>query len=776
MSAADAGLRRAHVYLQEARDRTLNAEGRVGALDSARAALLDARRARAIPEQLHPVLVMICEIGINDENSVARALVAQVVEEFCLRDIKSFIITCMPFLVRTLSDNQVMVIKRGIRALTTLFRKVLGYVVSVGVGEGPTVFPAISLHEWLEIQKKVVDLMDSPDAGVQNAATKFSETVVLALSYSEGRASSEHFTLNYAAHRALNHPLLDLTRLEMEGKRCVAMVSGLIYTALDIPHPPLPQSESPYVPKSRITAISLMTALSVLGNLVKRRDKLLDLTVPPLVLAVFAITGSRGPPSPTFHRLPDGQRRSIVMILRLTLLAARVYPHTRNNADIVTAANEIQHFEQMVLQERVQAQKQERAQAAARAGRPRVKPAAVIATAQPAAPVAPVGNSLKRPRAPDTPIARQFVPANEAFAYAQYIVRTMHPNEVVHFIMTRLLLDTPEDPNRAQNAPQDVSTSGVDATEPVDPRLQKRARKAEDELLPDSGRPSQLTILPVRRGPPVRRNAPPVVPLKLPLEGSVRLLYRCCKSILEREKTTLASGGGPLRDLVLAKQLAEIAFSDTEMSRHLCDAACTFIVDKIASRRELALAWLHAVLSVDRTGRSQEDIEQARDNLLLLSKQRLDAVASQKETPPVSDKEMAFDTLVKSEAIVLSKSSIPSTNTESVKDAATGSPEAVKKEIVDTKLATASSPIRDLDVELLTDSEDNITMRSCAVYDSLLTSILKKLLARDVMDDRDFTRMIVDAPLIPSSVIEMLHDACRDISQMKQGLKRCGTL
>lgn len=162
MSAADAGLRRAHVYLQEARDRTLNAEGRVGALDSARAALLDARRARAIPEQLHPVLVMICEIGINDENSVARALVAQVVEEFCLRDIKSFIITCMPFLVRTLSDNQVMVIKRGIRALTTLFRKVLGYVVSVGVGEGPTVFPAISLHEWLEIQKKVVDLMDSP--------------------------------------------------------------------------------------------------------------------------------------------------------------------------------------------------------------------------------------------------------------------------------------------------------------------------------------------------------------------------------------------------------------------------------------------------------------------------------------------------------------------------------------------------------------------------------------------------------------------------------------
>lgn len=771
MSSADDALRRAHVYLQDARDRSLDDDMRVGALDGSRISLLEARRARALPEQMHPLLLAILEVGIADRNQHARALVAQVIEETCLRDMKKFTIVCTPYLERTLADSNVLVIKRAVRTLTTLFRKVMGYVVSVGVGEGPSVFPSSCLRIWLEMQKKAVEFMNSSDAGIQKAATKFSETVILALTYSGGRPMAEHFTLDYAVHRGLDHPLLDLGVLEAEGRRCVMMVAGLIYTGLGVSAPSSLPPSSLFVPTARVAPASLMTALSVIGNLVKRREKILELTVPPLILAVHGITGSRGAVSPVFAQLPEGQRRSVIMMLRLTLFASRVYPHTRANPDLMGAYNDIFEYETKLVQEnRARLQKQAemaRRDAAARSGakmRPRL-PQSMPAMRAPDSESLP----MKRPRVPDQKIPAIEVPDRVAFGYMQYILRTMPPNEVVHFVMTRLLLDTPELPAPSQQ----VSGPANSAVE--DPRASKRARKVENEISRDS-----LTSR--KPAPVVRRQVPPVAALKLKSEDVVRLLHRVCNSILKREDLALASGASPMRNLVLGRLLACIALSDTSDAWALCKEACSFIVDKIDTRSELALAWLHAVLHAHAAQEASDVQEESVANLLVMSKQRAVAVAASAQgTPPNCGK----SSLIESEASVLS---IPAPTPESQD---TGAKQEDTMEST-TQLENADggeeknvaekieTPSRDeikaeVKVEAMSvvdeDGDDVMQMQSCEAYEKLLVHMLELIMENDNTNDAQFTNLIVEAPIIPDNVIEMLRAACRDVSKNELALR-----
>lgn len=776
MSASDAPLRRAHVLLQEASDASLDPPTRLLALESARTSLIDARKASAPLKHVTPLLLTLLETAIGDAHPSARALVANVVEDFCFRDVKSFIVVCMPFLFRTLSDANATVIKRGIRVLTTLFRKVLGHVVALGVGpshRSDGVFPEARLHDWLEVQKKVVNLMDSPDGGIQNAAAKFSETVVLALSYSDGRPSHDHFTLNYAASRKLDHPSLDLRALEAEGKRCVALVSGLVYAGLGIPPPQIPDAAPAYVPTSRISASCLMTALSVVGNLTKRREKIARLTVPPLILSVMAITRPRGRQSEMFASLPDGQRRSVIMTLRLTLHGTQAYGHLRTNADVVQATQSIQRYEAMIVQERNRAIKQQRAAAAAasRSGRPQMPSANVNH--------AVVGS--KRPRTtappPPHPAPMKLVPANDAFHFAQFFVQSMHPHELAHFVITRLLLSTPPDPNAPPPPPRPRAEVAERPARSADPRRSKRSRMEE-------------TVIDPRKAAPVRRVAPPVVALSLSADGSMRLLHRVCTSLLDREQTSFASGAGPLRNLVLGKQLAHIALDGSELSRKLCEVACAFIVDKIEARRELALAWLHAVLFADRQGRTEEDIEEANEKLLLLSKHRAEALSVMNRAREGAVKRITSGDLVKSEddvvkaktPLVKSEDTVlptsdPAAEPEPARNAQTN---GADENAVGAEEAAPSPMATGMDVDLFAANEEEPALQPPAVYETLLASILDKL--QTAGNDAAFIRMIVDAPVIPSSVIDMLHASCRDISRNERGLtalhdivaERCG--
>lgn len=752
MSASDDALARAHVCLQEARDHTLSADTRVSVLDGARNALLDARRARALPEQMHPLLVGILDTAIVDQNHHARALVAQVIEDTVIRDMKTFAVTCAPYMQRLLDDAHIFVIKRGVRAFTTLFRKVLGYIVSIGVGEGATVFPSESLRIWLEMQKQVVDLINSPDAGIQKAATKFSETVGLALSYTGGRPMAEHFTLDYAVYRGLDHPLLDLAVLEAEGRRCVSMVTGLVYTGLGVRVPAVLGQGQQYIPSVRVAPASLMTALSVIGNLARRREKICELTVPPLLLAVRAIVGGRGVASPVYLQLPEGQRKSVVMMLRLTLFASRAYPHMRANTDLMSALNDIHQFEMKIAQEtRARLQKQaEQAKREASATRTQMRAHPIARPVVGLSETAPPHTS-KRPRILGAEGPRIIVPDRLAFDHMQIILRSMPPKEVIHFVMTRLLLDTPE-----------AAPSRTEPPVAPDARALKRARKTEPEAIREA--------MPRKAVAVVRKQLPAVKALKLRADGMERLLHRVCKTILTREQLAIASGANRMRRLVLGRLLARIALSQSKHAWALCNEACSFIVDNIETRAELALAWLHAVLVAHNANKSGG----VREDNMVLDKQC--GLAE----PNCGKSSLTCGHVVKTEASVFPAPVAPSLceTQDEHESAVITMPQNTTVCAKEEQLVVEQKPLgeaQNADGDAVETDEEEIMeetpIESCDAYEKLLTRLLELIMESDNTNDSEFTRLIVEAPIIPHGVVQMLSGACRDVTKNELALK-----
>lgn len=678
MSSADTFLQRATAYLRDGRDTSQDAPSRYEALDASRAALLDARRARAPPLALLPIFTGILSVAGKDSSPVVRIVVPHVIEEFCFRDLRSFIPPATPFLLRALHDDDVLVAKRAVRAVTTLFRRLIGFAVNVGVGDA---FPESRLSEWMQMKEKALSHIRAPDDGLRKAATKFAETVVLAFSYSGGGgASPEHFTLEYAAKRRPDSPLLDCAKLEQEGVLCVRAVTQLVFDGLAGNLLTEKPDDSP--PVHGIPPASFMTAISVLTNLVRRRPKLIEISLPSLLSVVAAITATNCPPSRAFFALSPGQQLSVVSILRMCLLSLRGFAHTRPehyNTDINAALANLAAYEreqdnrrkeraaalaaQLQLKKQHQQQKQfppqhpqyqnphqphlqihQNVHPSPQHRFPPVPPHMLQQPTQgmpfhqpfpnnlkpepmlvppmpgPGLPVAPRPDMYahpmrpptdpapllqgpipphlqKRPRGPG--LAMQLgprLPAQEAFALSQSLLRSMPPQEVVNFIMTRLLLNIPpaESVPGAAEAARRAAKRPATASEEPSAKKSKRSRFGTKN---DSDRPASSSQL-VKK-PTVRKVAPPLVPANLKPEATEKLAVLCCRRVLTRDVQVRASGATALRLQLLGRILTSFVRKESDTYKTFCEEVCDYIVKNLDKGIPLARSWLHCLAVSD---------------------------------------------------------------------------------------------------------------------------------------------------------------------------------
>lgn len=803
--SGDTALQRAHAYLEDARDTSIDPASRCEALDAARSAILDARRARVQPQLLLPIFKDVCTAAASDSSYQVRCIVPRAVEDLCLREMKIFVPTATPFLVRSLHDNNVMVAKRAVRALTTLFRKLVGFVVSVGVSD--TTFPEARLSAWLQMQVKAISLIQSQDEGLRKAATKFAETVVLAFSYSGGAASPDHFTLDYILKTGSTCPLLDAAALEEEGVRCVKAVAQLIHAGLDGALTTVrPDGKS----STGLPPLSFMTAISVLSNLVRRRRKLLQSTLPPLLVVVTGITGPTRPPSPAFHSLTEGQKQSIISVLRFSILALRAYPHTRSGragTDVNLATNHLSNYEK----EQESRRKEIASSTAAKAKLQNTRSSASFPAAPPRhAPVQiqeqkpPTALPQQRRPDPNRPWPRP--PAKDAFLIAQNLSRSMPHKEVVNFIMTRLLLNIPP-PATVPGAvrPRNLQSPSAPTDEPVPKRPRRSRFGAKDEDL------SKQPSAPPKKVVAVRKVAPPVIAAKLSSEAADKLVTMCCRRVMTRELEASVSGAGPLRTQLLARLLASLSTGKTTAAQTFCDEACTFIATGIHGRVELALAWLHSLLIQEEFLKFTPNEGEAQQMLTTVQPHDEKALSPGESKEAVKDEEMVdkscADNVKSEQTLVSAENAIPNSVKQAREEQSTLSAQgsdtvnAVSAEHDNGADATAlpknqaipqpsdgvknqvqfdstglhanqdgeENVIADSQEEL--EDEEYVPLVVGEAYQRVFLKLLLLLKERSNLSSEVFSSVVTGAPVLPAKVLEMLDGLCKDASRTKLGLQ-----
>lgn len=754
MTSADNFLHRAAAYIEDARDLSQSASSRFDALDTARAALLDARRAHANPSFLLPLFTDLLTTAAGDSSYLVRIVVPHVIEDLCYRDLKSFVPPSTSFLLRSLHDDHVLVAKRAVRTLTTLYRKLIGFAVHVGISD--ETFPEARLTVWLQMHTKAISYIQASDDGLRKAATKFAESVVLAFSYSGGGASPDHFTLDYLDKRGSTSPLLNAAKLQSQGISTVQAVAHLVRQALDGQL----FSDKPngdMAPRLQgLPPSSFMTAIFVLGILVRRRPTLIEVSLPPLLEIVTAITAStvenrppdeinpmnrRPRPSQAFFDLSHGQQLSILNMLKLSLHALRGYAHTRSetwNIEINRAMGDLASYEQSVEMRKeehmpfsISQQHKQQGPHSMHKIEPRdinhneptsppQHPSSLFAHQVNAdsgahmrfkkAPNLPHPSSqssllaqpptgamrtldtismgsdahAKRPRSAPIPHMNTFLgvrlSTDDAYVATQAIVQTMRPQEVVNFIMTRLLLNIPPSdtvpgasaspasnsasrrskkrslasvssqpsegnegrgdhlqpyPQSAISNPQLKSTTNIPSQNAVpsnassgSSKRAKRSRFGSDRAnvssLPANGSEFGPTSASDQNAQyhqskkSVRKTMPPVIPAKLSVEATDRLIVMCCKRMVQRESVVRSCGAGPLRLQLLARILSSLLDKRSEKTifAQFCDDVCHYIVQNIERTIPLALAWLHSLV----VSQHFSNIQTKSDHIQSLSK------------------------------------------------------------------------------------------------------------------------------------------------------------
>lgn len=768
MSSADIALQRAHAYLEEARDLSQNISSRCEAFDASRSALLDARRAGVSADQILPIFTAICTTAIADSSRVIRGVVPQAVEDLCLRDMRSFIPAATSFMIRSLHDDSVPVIKRALRTLTSLFRKLIGFVVSVGVSE--ETFPESRLSVWFQMQQKAISFIHAEDEGLRKAAIKFSETVVLAFSYSGSAGSPDHFTLDYILKKGTTSPLLNLNKMEEEGVRCVRCVAEFTHFCLE------GNMWTSKPEKGRVAGLppaSFMTAIAVLSNLVRRRKKIIEVTLPPLLMVVSAVTGSGRLPSSAFLSLSDGQKQSIVQVLRFSVRSLRAYPHARQGragSDITLATNDLEKYEREVEANR-QESGQKRNQSAESVVAPKIEQEPQVSQQVPRP-------TLKRPRSQNSSEPWRRLPADEAHKFVQSFTRGMPHEEVVNFIMTRLLLNIPP----AESVPgaikaqqiQNASLARSDEPTPKRPRKGKSGVKETDRS--STAAPKKVA--------PVRKLAPPVVPVHLSPKATEKLVTICCRRVLKREAQAVSSGAGPLRLQILARLLAELAERKSDIASTFCDEACIYIVDNIENNIPLAQAWLYSLVFReqfseyhDTSGTAAKvaalpEPTSSEDPVLTQSTELTMEQSPPEEIGVVVEMEKA-NGRGNHNAEVKSEQKIGSIEVDGPIDGERQSGDSPINEAAEANRTRdlVSKPISGEECEEEEEEEPYEPLRAGEGYERILRKLLTLLRDKNDISAEAFSRMVIDAPILSLSVMELLESLCKDPSRTKLGLQ-----
>lgn len=626
---------------------------RVELLQSARGALVEARRAGASPDGLRTAFTDLVATANADPLPAVRAVAPGAAEDACFRALQASVGVVTPVISAALRDDAAQVRISAVRAVTGMFRKIMGLAFALGIVGGEGVereggggndftemeagFPIGCFNIWVAIFHQIVAMVDDGDSGVSNAAVKFVDPATLALSYSgSGPAGTQdHFTLDFAYSNSSRSPGVDITALQAAGKAAASALSGIVTRGASRDAGAL------------IRPLSYMTAINVLGNLSRRRKLLIDITLPPLITAAAAIVSRENVP-PAVAALSPGQRSSTVLVMRLACVAICSCSHVRVGpvAQILkNAATELLEFEsreyRLVLQAQ-QIQKEARRAASAAAaltapanGRitappshavkhsggggpldrpppppppPRVKPALdssalpippppprrrktePVASKAGSIPRKPTAVAIKRARASSPAASR---PRPEAAAMgASFLMQRMPPVQLVNFIMENLGKGPPD---LAELERQDKRARFVT---PGDENIQAgfgvALKGSKLSTRPTGNAVKEGEVKASRRVGSRRKTVPAIRTPKLTRESRNRLLQMQCMRILQSEARAAASGAAPLRILALTRLITLATADGVSGAEGFGEKILNFLAEDIPGRFELALAWLHA--------------------------------------------------------------------------------------------------------------------------------------------------------------------------------------
>lgn len=739
---------------------------RVELLEETRSILIDARRARLSPTNCRDLFRALCTVSATDSDPAVRCTALATVEDLCLRELPLFVVDATQFLVNALQDVHVKVRARAIRAVTSVFRKVLGLAYLLGVTnavidpqtpqypsqlysvEGLLVkLPESCLHQWLEMRDRALQSMQHSHDGLCKAAIKFAETVVLAQSYSGSgsHGSHEHFTLDFAQSRISSCPMLSLPDLQAYGSTTVANLAQFVSQPLQMPSS---------VVAPHIRPNPYITAITVLANLARRRRLLLDFTLPPLIEASRALVNIVNP-HPAVSALSKGQRTSIVTVLRLCEQSIKSCNHVRASHFAESLGTVLKGLDQYKAREVGSAMQQKRQEAPLHKPHPEMPTKAI--SLQPAAknqseqskPRASTANSRKRAR-------EELLPSPmDAAKGADVLFRTRVYSDLVGLVFDAIRRVRP----RASAAQSSNERS-----------VEKKPRGSRFGAVSTPVANDSEKATGARKIVPRRAVAPPVVVPKMDAQSRQRLLRMLCRRLVRCENTARYSGAYWLRILSLAKLLPLATAHHFSDSASFVQEIIEYILENLMDRFELAMAWLNEEAA---SGLLQSrTLADSPASALLMD----DNDASKEDSKPADSfahakEEDSLD--ADSESCLMEPERELSASSEQTiaRDESEGT--------ASRAVVLANGLSVDGDVNPASDSADHSIdgavslqelMSVSGKYEQIFVALLTAATAKLGPEDRMFTRLLVEAPCIPDKALEVVSLDCRDPARSRLGL------
>jgi Symplekin tight junction protein C terminal len=402
--------------------------------------------------------------------------------------------------------------------------------------------------------------------------------------------------------------------------------------------------------------------------------------------------------------------------------------------------------------------------------------------------------AAKRPRgASSTPLGFNRPSPEAADMGAMMLMQSMPPAQLINFIMAKLAAGPPDLAalSRRDKRPR---TSG--------PNNKGAAGGNADDKSGGAG--GECVAGAMRRAAPRRMTVPTVVAPKLTVESRSRLLHMQCRRILASEARAVASGAAPLRILALARLLTVATADAVPRGAAFGEEVVSHIVDGLPATIELALAWLHAEAACSfqpggccrlPAAGERPDEESALALLWSARDDSRSAVATLAADAPAagdtaaSGEAEAADVQVKVEEALppaadagaekgaAGGAAVPGSAAESAGAERAGGPPAVVEHAQPSPsadenegVAARASPV---DEPSPVGEEEAAAAGPVALgsrYDALLVAMLKKAAAVLEPEDRVFSRLLVEAPVIPDPAIDVVAADCRDAARSRVGL------
>lgn len=225
---------------------------------------------------------------------------------------------------------------------------------------------------------------------------------------------------------------------------------------------------------------------------------------------------------------------------------------------------------------------------------------------------------------------------------------------------------------------------------------------------------------------------------------------------MKKEAEAISSGAGPLRVQLLARLLTRLARMEGKIANEFCGETCAFIAEGIKSNLQLALAWLHSLVCVQELG-NMTRADKNETKLEAKTEYMLEASAEPKDTKMKDSVDSALKPNHPEEKEHVLPDGENAESNPTVEDGEHGSSDPMELE----GETESNTELHD---------EDQVPLNIDPAYERILVKLLDLVNEKHGATCDEFTRLVTDAPVLPSSIIDILDRCCRDPSRIKLGL------